>query len=127
MHGRHEYKSQKSKRKILPLILIPLFLATMVISVIELLRPNMERNEFNNLSDIVHSAEHNGCSNTTPIAGYAVTIPSEALNEDHTETILPQMATDPIMLPQYVPLYEKNTDLFGWLYIEGTSDRKSVV
>lgn len=120
-HGRHEYKPQKIRRRILPLILIPLFLVTMVISVIELLRPNMEQNEFDNLSDIVHSAEHNGYSNTTPTVGYADTIPSGVLNEDHTETMLPQMATDPIMLPQYVSLYEKNTDLFGWLYIEGTS------
>lgn len=120
-HGRHEYKPQKGRRRILPLILIPLFLITMVISVIELLRPNMEQNEFNNLSNIVHSVEHNGSSNNTPTLSQEDAISSGSLNEDNTETMLPQMETDPIMLPQYVPLYEKNTDLFGWLNIEGTS------
>lgn len=120
-HGRHKYKPQKSRQRILPSILIPLFLATMIISTIELLRPNMEQREFNDLSNIVHSAEHDGYSDTASTVGHADTTPSGALNADHTETMSPQTESDPIMLAQYVSLYEKNADMFGWLYIEGTS------
>lgn len=33
----------------------------------------------------------------------------------------PGKEADPVPLPQYVPLYEVNTDFFGWLYIKGTN------
>ena len=37
-----------------------------------------------------------------------------------SEEAAKETAPEPVILPQYLPLYERNPDFFGWLSIEGT-------
>lgn len=114
-------KHRKSSWRIWPLLLIPVFVSLTVISAIELIRPSAEQNDFNELSAIVHSSE--------PLVGIERKPPAETqtggMQPEIMEGIIetgepPNMETEVSMLDKYIPVYEMNTDLFGWIYIDGT-------
>lgn len=111
----------KSERRILPLLLIPIFLAIMFISSIELLRPSLEQEEFNDLSAMVHAQESIEIENPAADETYRDDIQTEISDNVIPEVSDTVLETEQTMLPQYVPIYEKNPDLFGWIHIEGTS------
>jgi len=45
---------------------------------------------------------------------------SEPLISDTLSQDVPEAATEPSILPEYAALYEENTDLVGWMTIDGT-------
>lgn len=113
-------KHPKSKQRIWPLLLIPVFASLMIISVIELLRPSVEQNDFEELSAVVHASEFFETEhiNPTDISGAENQL---EITEDVRPTSEPaNMETEKSMLANYIPIYEMNTDLFGWIHIEGT-------
>ncbi|MBQ9428036.1 MAG: class B sortase [Clostridia bacterium] len=61
------------------------------------------RDQFDRLSAIVRAAEAR---------------PASAAESTADAAVLP--AGEPQILPQYLPLYEENPDLFGWVRIDGT-------
>lgn len=50
----------------------------------------------------------------------AAVIPTETTVETTEAATAPTEETQPTILPQYAPLYEQNTDLFGWIRIDDT-------
>lgn len=113
-------KYHKSRWRTWPLLLIPVFVSLIIISVIELIRPGVEQNDFNELSAIVHASESLETEHINP-----TDIFGEETQLEITEDVLPtsepaNMETEKSMLANYIPIYEMNTDLFGWIHIEGT-------
>ena len=100
--------------------MIPVFVSLIIISVIELIRPGVEQNDFEELSAMVHASESIETEHIDP-----TDISSEEAQLEITEDVLPtsepaNVETEKSMLANYIPIYEMNTDLFGWIYIEGT-------
>jgi sortase B len=70
-----------------------------------------QKNEYNDLAALVEQAR----SETEPMQTIpAVTEPAE----DEIPATEPAEPTEPVMLADYVPLYEINSDIVGWLEIE---------
>lgn len=53
----------------------------------------------------------------------AITTPAETAQTTETiaETTAPTQETQPTILPQYAELYQQNTDMIGWIKIDGTA------
>lgn len=118
-------KSHKSNWRIFPLLLIPCFLAVMIVSIVELIRPGAEQNEFQELSAIVHSSDTSEPEHKEPTeisASKKEPISTEPISMEDTlvadEAV--DMNTEPAMLANYIPIYEMNPDLCGWIWLEGT-------
>ena len=110
----------KSRRRIWPLLLIPVFASLMIISVIELIRPSAEQNDFEELSAMVHASRPAETEHTCPTEIFCEETQSE-ITEDVLPTSEPaNIETEKSMLANYIPIYEMNTDSFGWIHIEGT-------
>ncbi len=119
--GKYERESRAAKRRILSIALIPIFLVLMVISAIELLRPQMEKSDFEALAAIVRSAEIVNDASTASTETMKDVFPRGTVNEIDAETNSLPLETDPIMLAKYESIFEQNNDFFGWLQIEGTA------
>lgn len=68
--------------------------------------------EYNALADMVAQAKKEPAAQSAP-----TDIPSL---QDPTEPTKSSIPTEPVILPEYVPVFEENSDLVGWLYIEDT-------
>lgn len=119
--GKYERESRAAKRRLLPIALIPIFLVLMVISAIELLRPQMEKSDFEALAAIVRSAEIVNDASTASTETMKDVFPRGTVNEIDAETNSLPLETGPIMLAKYESIFEQNNDFFGWLQIEGTA------
>lgn len=71
-----------------------------------------QKEEYDVLADMVAQAKKEPAAQPAP-----TNVPS---SPDPTGPTEPPMPTEPTMLPEYVPVYEENSDLVGWLYIEDT-------
>lgn len=119
-------KPRKSQWRVGPLLLIPVFAAVMVISAIQLLRPEMEEQTFRELAAVVSSGQSGEAEPTHPeetgsseeISGADnQTEPNENMTPENSQTVPPAQIQP---LPQYAPLYEMNSDFFGWIHMDGT-------
>ena len=119
--GRFERGSHVTKRGILPVVLIPVFLVIMAISIVELLRPEMEQSEYEDLSAIVHISDNINDTNTMPPQINTNESQQETATETDAESLPLPTETELIILAQYEPIYEKNSDFFGWIQIAGTA------
>ena len=70
------------------------------------------------LSDIVNAAKDNAAETTQGTDPAETTDATEATGE--TEATEPTEETEPVMLPGYAEVYALNSDLVGWIKIEGT-------
>ena len=100
------------KKVLLTIVIILLLIAFgvsafMVVNYV--LKGKEQKEQYNNLSQIVEDARKAAEENTRPSAE---TKPGETVGS--TEE------TEPGMLPGYAELYEMNPDLVGWIKIEGT-------
>lgn len=79
---------------------------------------------FDDLSAIVAEAAERDVVSTpeaslrSPVASSPTQ--TNAAQPSTAEETPPDKEADPVLLPQYAPLYEMNADFFGWLSIEGT-------
>lgn len=112
-------KSAKSRSRGVRILLIALgvlFCVCAIALVGCLLHMSKARNDFRELSAVVRE-------NTPEIAALPSAAPEESLEAvpvtAPTEAE-PTQPTEPQMLAKYVPLYEQNPELFGWLRIDGT-------
>ncbi len=105
-------KKEKNQWRILPLALIPVFLAVIIFSGIQLLRPGREQEELKELAQIVqnNAVQPQASPDMLPVA------------KEEPDAMQPEATgpSGPVMLPQYVPIYEKNPDTYGWVRIENT-------
>ncbi len=107
-------KQEKTQWRIFPLLMLPVFLAVIIFSTVQLLRPGMEQDDLKELAQIVQD-------NKKP----QIILPEPSAGEENKteigagETMTPA-ETGIQMLPQYAPIYERNPDTFGWIHIEGT-------
>jgi len=117
-------KGSSSRPRLWVCVLCALLLAVVCFSAYQLadqlLRSKTEREDFEALAAIV--SERPSVPEATDVRK-----PFAASDNGGTEdvqdpcvTALPVLPTERAMLPQYVPLYEMNHDVFGWLSIEGT-------
>ena len=102
------------------MLLIPVFVSLMIISAIELIRPSAEQNNFDELSSIVHSSGALGIESKPPAEIHAGETQSEIIEGIIATNEPPDIETEVPMLDKYIPVYEMNPDLFGWIYIDGT-------
>lgn len=72
-----------------------------------LLESNQQQSEYDELANMIENAQ-----STRPSS--APTSPADTDAEEPTE------ATEPPILPEYLPLYEMNDHMVGWIKIEGT-------
>lgn len=96
------------------IILVAVFCIALITVSAILIHMGKARSDFRKLSQMVQE-------NATAVP--AETAPPETQStqpaEETTAPTEPE-PTEPVMLAKYVPLYEKNHDLFGWLRIDGT-------
>lgn len=99
-------------------LLVILFSAMLIVSSTFVIRYTVDavkqKREYNELAALVEQARSETAPHTEPAADDLVpategTAPSE-----------PAVPTEPVMLPDYAALYEKNPDTVGWITIEGT-------
>ena len=102
--------------KIVYIAVIILLVAVFAISAFRVgsywLETNKEKNQFDELAALKEQAAQQ--ATTT-----AETEPEETQAET-TEATEETEPTEPVMLAEYVPIYEKNNDVVGWIKIEGT-------
>lgn len=72
---------------------------------------NQQKSEYDQLASIMEGIQ----STRPPIGQVKPTTPPHS--DDPEETTVP---TEPVILPEYLPLYEMNNDMVGWIKIEGT-------
>ena len=105
-------------KKILPFLTL-LFVIVMVVAIImivgEVNDRQQEIDDFNELADLITNV-------TVPDESEDVTEPknSEAESDEETQATEPQ-APAPVFTRNLAPLFEKNADCIGWVYIEDTA------
>ena len=105
-------------KKILPLLTL-LFVIVMVVAIImivgEVNDRQQEIDDFNELADLITNV-------TVPDESEDVIEPksSEAESDEETQATEPQ-APAPVFTRNLAPLFEKNSDCIGWVYIEDTA------
>lgn len=120
MYDRSEMSEQKRNIwRTIPVILIPVFITTMIISMIALLRPGIEQKQFDELAELVHTTEPGELEEDSLVQNNEATIPADTTYSEVLHTECP--STEPMELEQYRAIHEKNPDTFGGIYIEGTS------
>ena len=103
-------------KKILPFLTL-LFVIVMVVAIIMIVGEVNDRQQeidnFNELADLITNV-------TVPDESEDVTEPknSEAESDEETQATEPQ-APAPVFTRNLAPLFEKNADCIGWVYIEG--------
>ena len=110
------------KKKILFWLFILLFILLLLVSSIEVasytIHALRQKSEYDELATLVEqSRQETTLPSTIPSpTDSGSTDPSEATVPADTPTI----PTEPVILQEYAPLYEKNSDLVGWLTIDDT-------
>ena len=108
-------------RKFLYWLLVAILSATMVISgtvlVHYMIDTLQQKKEYHNLAAQVDQHRQEALAQTVPAAPSPM-LPQESLED--TPEQLPEAPTEPTILPEYAALYEKNSDLVGWMTIDGT-------
>ena len=105
-------------KKILPFLTL-LFVIVMVVAIImivgEVNDRQQEIDDFNELADLITNV-------TVPDESEDVTEPknSEAESDEETQATEPQ-APAPVFTRNLAPLFEKNADCIGWVYIKDTA------
>ena len=117
--GRRKKTNRRAVRVIL-IVLAVVFCAALIGLGIWQLRLAKARSDFRKLAAIVrqNTVETTAPTETTPPAAQPTQTPADPSAQ--TEPVTEPEPTEPVMLPQYVALYEQNDDLFGWLRIDGT-------
>lgn len=118
-------KGAKGKRiSILIFLLGAVFLFSTGMALHTLMVQGKEKAAFDDLSAIVaEAAERDTASTPEGIRILPAASPPALINTaqpNPADETPPEQSADPIPLPQYAPLYERNADFFGWLSIEGT-------
>ena len=120
--GRFDSGKRVRRWRILPLILLPVFLATMCYSAYRLVMPMMEQNEFEELSELIGQVEM--AEATAPVIESTKpnieTIPNESVSQEPVETVPLIEKDEQGRIKKYLPLYELNQEFFGWVKIPGT-------
>lgn len=102
--------------KILYILAVIVLLAVFCVSAFYvgsyILDSNAQREEYDELAGIVESIQN---ANRNPATEN--TQPSSGGSTEPAELTEP---TEPSILPEYLPLYESNTDMVGWIKIDGT-------
>ena len=103
---------KRSPARILLTVFIAVFCVALITLTVCLIHMAKARSDFRKLSEMVQeNATTVPVQTTLPdVTEPAVTVPTETEPEP----------TEPVMLSKYVSLYEQNSDLFGWLRIDGT-------
>ena len=123
--GRFDSGKRIRRWRILPLILLPVFLATMCYSAYRLVMPMMEQNEFEELSALIEQVEK--AEATAPATESAK--PNNSNEETTSAERLPLETTEAVpviekdeqgRIKKYLPLYDLNQEFFGWIKIPGT-------
>ena len=104
-------------RKFLYWLLVAVLAATMLISGTVVVRYMIDtlqqKKEYNNLAAQVEQYRQEALAQTEPAAP-ASKLPLESPEE------LPEEPTEPTILPEYAALYEENSEMVGWMTIDGT-------
>ena len=103
---------EKAKKNWIPILIILLggvFLFSVGMVIHTLTVQGKEKAAFNDLSALVAAAEEKDRANKT-----------SELSESSVVSTTPAPKTDPVPLPMYASLYEKNADFFGWISIADT-------
>ena len=104
-------------RKFLYWLLVAVLAATMLISGTVVVRYMIDtlqqKKEYNNLAAQVDQYRQEALAQTEPAAP-ASKLPLESPEE------LPEEPTEPTILPEYAALYEENSEMVGWMTIDGT-------
>jgi len=94
------------------IVFVAVFCASALALTVCLIHMGKSRSDLRRLSQVVRE--------NTPET-VAASVPTDPAGQPEApETTQESEPTQPEMLAQYVPLYEQNPDLFGWLKIEGT-------
>lgn len=105
-------KKGKAGQKALFYGLLSIFAAIFLFSVVylshHLILQYRDEDSYDELGDIVASIQSNPTEAPTADDPSAPTIPT------------PEGPTEPVILPEYQPIYERNSDLVGWIKLEGT-------
>ncbi len=105
------------KKKILFWLLLVLLVLILLISSMKVasytLHAMQQKSEYDELAALVDQARK---ETSPPATSPSVTDPTESTVPANA----PTTPTEPVMLQEYAPLYEQNTDLVGWLTIDGT-------
>lgn len=108
------------KKKILFWLLVMLMASGLILSSIKVadyvIDAAKQKNEFDELAALVEQSRVETIPSAMPSADAAVPDPTAPENLPAA----PTTPTEPSILPEYAPLYERNTDMVGWLTIDGT-------
>lgn len=109
--GQKRGGGRKNKPLILMLCLIVLLLMGLVGVLLSAVK---DQKDFEQLSEMVQE----NAEKTTTLPAVETTVPETAETQPRETTEPP--VTEPQMLEKYAPLYERNSDLYGWIKIEDT-------
>lgn len=114
-HDSREKKNRKKKKLLFILLLVvfsSIFLFSTVYLAQYLIEQNRDEQEYDDLGDIVAS-----------IQGNITEAPTEDPNTTDPDVTAPPFTepTEPGILPEYLPLYQMNSDMVGWVKLEGTN------
>lgn len=112
-----------NKQKIIYIVLLVVLLIVFAVSAVYVvsyfLEGQKQQEQFDELANIVDSIRtetNDSTQPTTPGANSGTTEPTEVETTPDGETV----PTEPTMLPEYAALYELNSDIVGWIKIDGT-------
>ena len=100
---------------LLIMILVVLFLVSGSFVVRYAIDTLQQKSEYDQLAAMVEQARNDAALQTEPTAAPV----GETVDPNQPAT--PPEPTEPSVLPEYAPLYAKNSDMVGWMTIEGTS------
>lgn len=116
---RSKQKQRRKKQKLLFALLLILFSAIFISSTVFLanyfIRLHQEEQISDGLGDIVASIQ--GSATDAPTEDPLTTLPPFVGSTTPPAT----EPTDPVILPEYLPIYEMNSDTVGWIKIDNTN------
>ena len=76
-----------------------------------------QKNKYDELAAQVIQSRADALQETAP----AVVSPDQTPDETVPDATVPEVPAAPVILPEYVAPYEENSDLVGWMVIDGTT------
>lgn len=119
----NQNKKPRKKGSALFNLLLIFFLTVFAVSawfvVSYFLDSRQQESRYDELAAMVEAAKKTASESTVPDLPPQPTVPENTVPPSETAPTEPP-ETEPVILPEYAPIYELNTDMVGWISIEGT-------
>lgn len=101
--------------RLIILVLVAVLLVSGFFIVRYVINSAQQKSEYDALAARVESSRQEAVRSTEP----AVPVPEKPAVSGEAESTAPAEPTEPTLLPDYASLYEENSDMVGWMVIDG--------